>query len=220
MDVLVPPPPPRPDGVSDRPLVASWAAAVHTGTQPVSMEQLPATGPTGWRRFQRPAIKTAGVLLVLFGIGLMGAIEKAQERMGPWASKTEITTVQGIEGALGLGMVVAGVFLFRRGWKPGYTVQKTLSGVVAGVFVVLLAIGLASEASHRSSSPPTDAFGYTAAEKQAFVDGCGGGQVCLCLMGEVERAIPLDKFIEDSLAYQRTGEMPADFQQVIENSGC
>src|SRR6266581_3811947 len=196
MDVLVPPPPPRPDGVSDRPLVASWAAAVHTGTQPVSMEQLPATGPTGWRRFQRPAIKTAGVLLVLFGIGLMGAIEKAQERMGPWASKTEITTVQGIEGALGLGMVVAGVFL------------------------VLLAIGLASEASHRSSSPPTDAFGYTAAEKQAFVDGCGGGQVCLCLMGEVERAIPLDKFIEDSLAYQRTGEMPADFQQVIENSGC
>src|SRR6266581_4146035 len=186
MDVLVPPPPPRPDGVSDRPLVASWAAAVHTGTQPVSMEQLPATGPTGWRRFQRPAIKT----------------------------------VQGIEGALGLGMVVAGVFLFRRGWKPGYTVQKTLSGVVAGVFVVLLAIGLASEASHRSSSPPTDAFGYTAAEKQAFVDGCGGGQVCLCLMGEVERAIPLDKFIEDSLAYQRTGEMPADFQQVIENSGC
>src|SRR6266702_1626048 len=70
MDVLVPPPRPRPDGVSDRPLVASWAAAVHTGTQPVSMEQLPATGPTGWRRFQRPAIKTAGVLLVLFGIGL------------------------------------------------------------------------------------------------------------------------------------------------------
>jgi len=92
---------------------------------------------------------------------------------------------------------------------------------MAGVFV-LIAFGALAQATRHN--PPTDAYGYTEAERQMFVSGCGGGGRCECLFSEIERSIPHEQFIAESRRYNQTGSFSSEFVSrltAIElSSGC
>jgi hypothetical protein len=93
---------------------------------------------------------------------------------------------------------------------------KVLASVIG--FVVAGAVSFAI--SHHASEPPKDEFGYTTANRQAFVAGCGGGERCDCMFDALERAITPDRFLEVSQDYMRTGAMAPDVLQIIVTSGC
>jgi hypothetical protein len=97
-----------------------------------------------------------------------------------------------------------------------------MSILPAAVLVVLIAFGALAQATRHN--PPTDAYGYTEAERQMFVSGCGGGGRCECLFSEIERSIPHEQFIAESRRYNQTGSFSSEFVSrltAIElSSGC
>ena len=120
------------------------------------------------------------------------------------------------------GSVAGGLYLYKKGWQQGHDFVNVMSILPAAVLVVLIAFGALAQATRHN--PPTDAYGYTEAERQMFVSGCGGGGRCECLFSEIERSIPHDQFIAESQRYNQTGSFSSEFvsrlTEIDQSSGC
>jgi hypothetical protein len=120
------------------------------------------------------------------------------------------------------GSVAGGLYLYKKGWQQGHDFVNVMSILPAAVLVVLIAFGALAQATRHN--PPTDAYGYTEAERQMFVSGCGGGGRCECLFSEIERSIPHDQFIAESRRYNQTGSFSSEFvsrlTEIDQSSGC
>ena len=167
-------------------------------------------------------IRVGAVLLigfsVLLAIGLCGLLLERNH--------SEPNALLVVDGIFVIAFFLGGLHLFRRGWQQGHDVLNVLSVLPIAVFAVLVVLNLAVR--HPSESEPvqpqTDAYGYTAAEKQLLVSGCGGGATCTCLMDALERNVPHDQLLEESLTYARTGSYSPSFKsklhQVFVASSC
>jgi cysteine synthase len=101
-------------------------------------------------------------------------------------------------------------------------VKQVAAGVL--VFLVVLGIGAAWQ-QHRV---PTDAYGYTAAERQAlvsgFVSGLGSGTTAACLADAFERNFSHTELMAEDPGYSQTGRFSPEFiaklDQVVNTSGC
>ncbi len=132
------------------------------------------------------------------------------------------TSVIVVELVLTVAMVAGGVYIFRRGWAQGRPALNVLAVLPAAVMAVLLVAG--TIISVAEANAPTDAFGYTEAQRQSFTSGCGGGARCDCLFSAVERQIPPDRFAEEGQKYMQTGsfspEMTSDLTRIASTAGC
>jgi len=124
--------------------------------------------------------------------------------------------------ALCAASLVGGLHLFKKGWQRGHDFVNVMSILPAAVLVCLIALGSLVQATHHN--PPTDSYGYTVAEKQMFVSGCGGTSACECYFSEIERSVPHDQFIAESRTYNETGSFSSEFvsrlTQILQSSGC
>ena len=124
--------------------------------------------------------------------------------------------------ALCAATLVGGRHLYKKGWQQGHDFVNVMSVLPAAVLVVLIAFGALAQATHHN--PPTDSYGYTVAEKQMFVSGCGGGATCECLFSEIELSVSHDQFVAEGRRYNETGSFSPEFvsrlSQILQSSGC
>jgi hypothetical protein len=124
--------------------------------------------------------------------------------------------------ALCAASLVGGRHLYKKGWQRGHDFANVMSVLPAAVLVCLIAFGALAQATRHN--PPTDAYGYTEAERQMFVSGCGGGGRCECLFREIERSVTHDQFIEEDRRYNETGSFSSEFVSrltlILQSSGC
>jgi hypothetical protein len=193
--------PPRPDELSTLGLVTP---------------QTPPAKPSPHKLIRAGAVLLIG-FSVLLAIGLCGLLVKNDHSL-PNAQLV-------VDGVFVIAFFLGGLHFFRRGWQQGHDVLNVLSVLPIAVFAVIVVLNLVVR--HPSATPvrpQTDAYGYTAAEKQSLVSGCGGGATCTCLMDAVVRNVPHDQLIEESLTYARTGSFSPSFkstlQQVFVASSC
>jgi len=123
---------------------------------------------------------------------------------------------------LTLATFAGGRHFYRSGWQHGRDVLNVMAVLPFAVLVVLIAVGVIARATQ--PKPPTDAHGYTAAERQVLISGCGGGERCTCLVDAIERSIPHDQFVAENQKYLETGnfspEMTNKLAQLTQASGC
>ena len=153
-----------------------------------------------------------GVFCIVGGIGNLIQPEYVSQRYIYWMFII-----------LGAASVVGGRYLFKYGWREKHAaanVFSVLPGAVLGVMFVFWTVVSALPEPEAA----TDAYGYTALDKQSFVEGCGGGVRCECVYSVVEQNISHDEWEEESLTYMRTGSFSPEFAtrlaQVIQTSGC
>ena len=96
--------------------------------------------------------------------------------------------------------------------------MRIAASVIGFAVASVLGFGLTQRLT--SHEPPKDQFGYTIADQQSFVAGCGGGARCECLFSAIERAIKPERFLEVSQEYMRTGAMSDDVLAVVVQAGC
>jgi hypothetical protein len=109
-----------------------------------------------------------------------------------------------------------------RKWKAGERPQPNgliAWGVISSVLFALLVIGAA--AGSVSPSPPTDAFGYTKADRQAFVAGCtnsgGPDSACNCYFDELEKVYTPEELQAEEQRYEETGAFSDTTIQALQN---
>lgn len=150
-------------------------------------------------------------LLILGGFANLSKPDYANEKVGLY-----------LVIALCAASLVGGRYLYKKGWQRGRDFANVMSVLPAAVLVVLIAFGALAQATRHN--PPTDAYGYTVAERQMFVSGCGGTSACECLFSELERSVPHDQFIAESRRYNQTGSFSSEFvsrlTQILQSSGC
>jgi hypothetical protein len=157
------------------------------------------------------------IIMVLASLALIGGLADLDE--------PEYTSIKGGLYAvilLSAASIVGGRFIFRHGWRQGRTLANVLSILPASVIVTLVAVGaLVSATQHRA---PTDAYGYTAGDRQIFVAVCEeGGEAdgtCDCLFSELEKQFTPAELQQLGIDYEQTGEYSPEFVEVIQNSSC
>jgi hypothetical protein len=105
------------------------------------------------------------------------------------------------------GAVLVGLFI---AWVVGKVRHEPLStGWKVGIIVVVLGLALTGASQTTPGSPPTDAYGYTAAERQSLYDGLLENGLTAteadCVTREVERTWTPDETSAFGLEYARTG---------------
>jgi hypothetical protein len=152
-----------------------------------------------------------GVLVTAGGLSRIASPEYADNRA------TDLFLI-----ALCLGTIVGGGYLFSKGWRSGHEVANVLSILPAAVLLAMIAFGVIVVATQHG--PPTDAYGYTALERQQIIAGCGGGARCECITDAIERSIPHSQFLAESRRYMKTGTFSPDMMdkitQATTTSGC
>ena len=153
-----------------------------------------------------------GVFCIVGGIGNLIQPEYVSQRYTYWMFII-----------LGAASVVGGRYLFKYGWREKHAaanVFSVLPGAVLGVMFVFSTVVSALP----EPEADTDIYGYTAFDKQSFVESCGGGVRCECVFSVVEQNISHDEWEEENLTYMRTGifspEYATRFAQLIQASGC
>jgi hypothetical protein len=156
-------------------------------------------------------------MMVLAGLLMLGGISELSKPA--YANETVGRYLVILLCAASLG---GGRHLYKKGWQGGHDFVNVISILPAAVLVVLIAFGSLVQATRHK--PPTDTYGYTVAERQMFVSGCGGGSACECLFGEIERSTSHDQFIAEARRYNQTGSFSAEFvsrlAQIGQTSGC
>jgi hypothetical protein len=152
-----------------------------------------------------------GALLVIGGLANLGRPEYTSSKGGAYAIIF-----------LSAASVVGGWYIFRHGWRQGRTLANVLSILPASVIVTLVAVGaLISATQHRA---PTDAYGYTAGDRQLFVAVCEEGAeadgTCDCLFSELEKRFTPAELQQLGVDYEQTGEYSPEFVEAIQNSTC
>lgn len=152
-----------------------------------------------------------GGLLMLGGLSDLSKPEYAAETIGLY-----------LMIFLCAATIAGGRYLNKKGWRQGHDLANVMSVLPAAVLVVLISFGAISAATQRK--PPTDAYGYTLAERQQLMSGFGGGSKGACLADAVERSIPRDEVVAEEPGYYRTGnfspEFTAKITQAVQSSGC
>jgi hypothetical protein len=99
-----------------------------------------------------------------------------------------------------------------RQWKAGARPQPNgliAWGMISSAMFGLLVLGVAAGTPSRLSSPPTDAYGYTQAERQGFVAGCtdsgGTDAACNCYFDELEKVYTPEEFQAEADRFDQTG---------------
>jgi len=147
-----------------------------------------------------------GAVLIL---GLVGILQRP-DRAGPVGPAVVIT----VDLVLGGGCLLGGVHLYKRAGVAEGAVKRLLATSPLIVFVVLLVLaGIGAITRSSGGSGPTDAYGYTADERKAFVDACGGGRECTCSWRRLEAMLTPDEMREGLREYHSTGSYP---QHVVE----
>jgi hypothetical protein len=110
-----------------------------------------------------------------------------------------------------------------RKWKAGDRPQPNgliAWGVISSVLFALLVVAVA--AGPRSlTSPPTDAYGYTQADRQGFVAGCtdsGGAEAaCNCYFDELEKVYTPEEFQAEADRFDQTGAFSDTTIEALKN---
>ncbi len=127
-----------------------------------------------------------------------------------------------MEAVMGAATVAGGIYIVRGGFRKGRPGLIVLSILPVSLLIALSILGVVTRQAVAHS--PQDAYGYTEFEKQSFVSGCGGGSRCECLFEAIERQIPHEEFVAESVNAARTGslspEMTAKITRISQASGC
>jgi hypothetical protein len=123
---------------------------------------------------------------------------------------------------LSAASIAGGRYIFRHGWRQGRTLANVLSILPASVIVTLVAVGALISASEHHA--PTDAYGYTAGDRQIFVAVCEEGAesdgTCDCIFSELEKQFTPAELQQVGIDYEQTGEYSPEFVEAIQNSSC
>lgn len=126
-----------------------------------------------------------------------------------------------ILAVLCLASIAGGVYLLKRAGARGDTFKRSLAMTPFLLLVLLMALGgIAMAIRSNQSSPPTDAYGYTEAERRAFMDGCGQGQRCECLWRRLEISVTPDRMHDAERQYMSTGTWPPDVESVLTSAAA
>jgi hypothetical protein len=126
-----------------------------------------------------------------------------------------------ILAVLGLASIVGGIYLLKRASATGDTFKRSLAMTPFFLLVLLIALGgIGMAIRSNESSPPTDAFGYTEAERRAFMDGCGQGQRCECMWRRLETSVTPDQMRDAERQYMSTGTWPPDVEGVLRSAAA
>jgi hypothetical protein len=147
-----------------------------------------------------------GAVLIL---GLVGILQRP-DRAGPVGPAVVIA----VDLVLGGGCLLGGAHLYKRAGVAEGAVKRLLAMSPLIVFVVLLVLaGIGAITQSPGRSGRTDAYGYTADERNAFVNACGRGRECTCSWRRLEAMLTPDEMREGLREYQSTGSYG---QQVVE----
>jgi hypothetical protein len=198
------------------------AEATGSHDLPARPDVVPSLGPA-----QAPAAtsKQAPGKLARVGGAVMGILGGLLMFAGfSELSKPEYTNKTGLYLVILLcaASVVGGRHLYKKGWQQGHDLANVMSVLPAAVLVVLITFGAIAQGTRHK--PPTDAYGYTVAERQAVVSGCGGGARCECLFSAMERSVPHDQFVAEAQRYNQSSSFRPEFAsrltQLRQSSGC
>ncbi len=185
---------------------------------PSSGAQQPVLPPPAGRSQPSRLMKVGGAIMMVLGVLLTlgGAASLAEKDASAPRGAVYVMLV------LTLATFAGGRHFYRNGWQHGRDVLNVMAVLPIAVLTVLIAVGVIARATQ--PKPPTDAHGYTAAERQLLITGCGGGARCTCLVDAVERSIPHDQFVAENQKYLETGnfspEMTNKLAQLYQASGC
>jgi len=170
------------------------------------------TSPGKLARFGGGGIVVFAVLSIVGAISDVGKPEYASRIYAYW-----------ILILLCVASVIGGCYLFKNGWRDKHHAANVLSLLPGAVLGVLFVLG-SVVAVVPEPKADTDAYGYTALDKQSFTQGCGGGAFCECVFSAVERTISHDQFAEEGLTYAQTGSFSPAFTakltQVFQTADC
>lgn len=158
--------------------------------------------------------------MIGLGVFLVLSVNMALQRSQQPNAQTELDPVRSpLLLVTAIGCLVGGIFFVRnspgtgRAWVRGLA----LAPAVIALIVIVVAIMQPSSSTELTPSPPpsVDAYGYSHLHRAAFIEGCGGGEPCVCQYEHVAARVPPDRFIDAMQEFNRSANMPMDVRRVL-----